>query len=488
MNIKTIKMRLPKSFFVAIVLLTISCSKSNSSTASGSGTNTTILPVDSTSDVSMYLTEPDKSALLKKQNIILDFATFTNSDPTIEVTETDTYQTIDGFGYALTGGSASLINQLPATDKAALLKELFLTDNSGIGISYLRISIGASDMSAAAFTYDDLATAQTDSALGSFSIDAERTDLIPLLKQILAINPSIKILGSPWSAPAWMKTNNSLKNGSLKPECYDVYARYFVKYIKAFKAEGINIDAITTQNEPLNANNNPSMVMQATEQIDFIKNNLGPQFKTAGISTKIIAYDHNADKPEYPIQVLQDTGAAKFIDGSAFHLYNGAIAALSQVHMAAPNKNIYFTEQYTSNSGSFESTMLWHITNLVIGATRNWSRNVLEWNLASDASWGPHTVGGCSDCMGALTIGSTVTRNVSYYIIGHASKFVMPGSIRIGSTTLGSLPNVAFKRADGKKVLIVMNTGSTAQKFNIKYNGKAISASLNKDAVATFIW
>lgn len=441
-------------------------------------------------DVQLWVTTADQSALLKKQNVSLLFNTGINAFPVIEVNSNETFQTIDGFGYTLTGGSASLINGLSLDKKEALLQELFGTDSGSIGVSYLRISIGASDLSDAPFTYNDMDAGKTDPELKFFSIDRERTDLIPVLKRIIAINPDIKILGSPWTAPTWMKTNNAYIGGSLKPQYYSVYAQYFVKYIQAMKAEGITIDAITIQNEPLHGGNNPSMLMQASEQADFIKNHLGPAFEAAAISTKIIIYDHNADRPDYPLAILSDPEAKKYVDGSAFHLYGGSINALSQVHNAHPDKNIYFTEQWVGGPGNFGGDLQWHINNLIIGATRNWSRNVLEWNLASDPDYRPHTQGGCTSCLGALTISgsASIKRNVAYYIIGHASKFVPPGSVRIGSTNSTTLPNVAFKTPQGKYVLIVLNNGSASQNFNIKINGKLVSSSLNQGAVGTYMW
>jgi len=178
------------------------------------------------------------------------------------------------------------------------------------------------------------------------------------------------------------------------------------------------------------------------------------------------------------------------IDGSAFHLYSGNINTMSMVHEKYPDKNIYFTEQYTASTGNFVSDLQWHIQTLIIGATRNWSKNVIEWNLASDPELGPHTVGGCSTCLGALTIsgGSVAKRNVSYYIIAHASKYVRPGAVRISSTDFGDLPNVAFKNADGSKVLVVLNNTGTTQTFNILFNGKIVTSMLEGGAVATYIW
>ena len=441
-------------------------------------------------EAAFWLTTGNRSALLQKQNQPLVFAEGANTYPTIEIDTTQTFQTIDGFGFTLTGGSATLINKLNEGTKEALIKELFSTDNNAIGISYLRVSIGGSDLSAEPFTYNDLPAGQTDPTLQKFSMEREKADLIPVLKKIIAIFPQIKILGSPWTAPPWMKDNNSYIGGSLKPEHYGTYAQYFVKYIRAMQAEGITIDAITIQNEPLHPGNNPSMYMPAGDQAVFIKNHLGPAFRAAGIKTKIILYDHNLDRPDYPISILNDPEAKKYVDGSAFHLYAGTINVLSQVHDAHPDKHVYFTEQWMGGPGNFARDLKWHIDTLIIGATRNWSRNVLEWNLASDPAYQPHTdKGGCTTCLGALTIGGdTVTRNAAYYVIGHASKFVRPGSVRIYSNLVAGLPNVAFKTPDGGKALIIINTGSANQTFNIKFSGKIITSSLEPGAVGTFTW
>ncbi len=460
-----------------------SCSKKTSGNVLPVNPVAPVTPVKT--DVSMWLTTPDRQSLLQKQNLSLLFGSTTNTNTTINVDTTTQYQSIDGFGFALTGGSASLINALPSSQQDALLRELFATDSTSIGISYLRISIGASDLSATDFTYDE---STGDVNLQNFSIDVEKTDLIPVLKKILAINPSIQIIAAPWTAPTWMKTNNSFSQGSLNTNYYDVYAQYFVKYIQAMQQQGITINAITPQNEPLNANNNPSMVMQPNEQDNFVKNNLGPAFKTAGLTTKIVVYDHNADRTDYPMDILADQAAYPYVDGSAFHLYAGDISALTPVHNAYPNKNLYFTEIYTASTGTFSGDLSWHINNIIIGATRNWCRNVIEWNLASDPNFGPHTNGGCSTCQGAITIGSFISRNVSYYIIAHASKFVRPGAVRIASDNETTLPNVAFKNTDGSKVLIVLNTAANAQTFNIKFNSKIVSTTLDAGAVATYKW
>lgn len=451
-------------------------------------------PPAGSNDIDFWLTRGDQSALLQKQSTVLTFGTSNNGYATINVDSDQKFQTIDGFGYTLTGGSATLINGLPAATKANLLQELFGNGNDAgsIGISYLRISIGASDLNSTSFTYDDMPPGQTDPTLANFSLDPDKafgTGLIPLLKEILAINPNIKILATPWSAPVWMKDKDSFIGGSLKPECYGIYANYFVKYIQQMKAEGITIDAITPQNEPMHDGNNPSMKMTASQQAEFIKNHLGPAFQTAGLSTKIIIWDHNCDMPEYPISILNDAAARPFVDGSAFHLYAGNINVLSQVHAAFPGKNLYFTEQYTASNGDFGGDLKWHLRNVIIGSMRNWSRNALEWNLANDPSFGPHTPGGCNVCKGALTITtSSYSRNVSYYIIAHASKFVPPGSVRIASEENGGLLTVAFLTPSNKKVMIVLNEGNSAVSFNLKYKDKWAVATMPANSVGTFTW
>jgi len=440
--------------------------------------------------VEAWVTSPATNVLFEKQNTSLNFVSATNQFPTIAVDTTTTYQTIDGFGNCLTGGSATLLNRMDNASRAQILKELFATDSKNIGISYLRVSIGASDLSNHLFTYDDMPAGQTDVNMEKFSLETEKADLIPVLKEIVAINPNIKIMGSPWSAPTWMKTNNSFKGGSLKSEYFDAYAKYFVKYIQGMKAEGITIDAITIQNEPLHPGNNPSMYMPAADQAEFIKKSLGPAFEAAGIKTKIIVYDHNADRIDYPLQILNDPEAAKYVDGSAFHLYGGTIEELSKVHNAFPNKNLYFTEQWVGAPGNLAGDLTWHVRTLIIGGTRNWCRNVLEWNLAADPQNDPHTdQGGCDQCLGSITInGNAVTRNPAYYILAHASKFVRPGSVRIDSDLPGNLPNVAFKTPDGKKVLIVLNDNASVQSFNIKFKNKSVTTSLPQGAVGTFVW
>lgn len=443
-------------------------------------------------EVTAFITSSDQQYLLKEQTGLRFSGTNANGYTTITIDPAQVFQPVEGFGYTLTGGSAQLINAMSAAARKQLLQEIFGAGSQQLGVSYLRISIGASDLNATVFSYDDVAAGETDIPLSRFSLAPDMaggTGLIPLLKEILQINPKLAIMAAPWSPPAWMKDNGASKGGSLLPAYYSVYAQYFVKYIQAMKAAGIPIVAITPQNEPLHPGNNPSLKMLAEEQRDFIKNHLGPAFAAANIHTKIVVYDHNCDRPDYPLTILADTAAARYVHGSAFHLYAGDISALTTVHEAAPDKAIYFTEQWTGSKETFDNNLRWHIKNVIIGAMRNYSRTALEWNLANDTAYQPHTPGGCTQCKGAFTIhGNDVKRNVAYYIIAHASRFVPAGAIRIGSNSEGNFHSVAFKRPDGRTVVIVLNDNNTETSFNLRYQNKQAVAVLPAASVGTYIF
>src|SRR5271155_5209303 len=291
-------------------------------------------------DARLWLTTPDRTALVALQPGPLHFSSEAGPSPVLTVDDAQHFQSIDGFGFALTGGSAQLLMRMSAPQRAALLGVLFTTGDNGIGVSYLRLSIGSSDMNERVFSYDDLPPGETDVEMAKFDLGPDRADVIPVLKEILAIQPDIKILGSPWSAPAWMKTNDDVRGGELKPEYYAAFAKYLVKYVEAMRAEGIAIDAITVENEPLNPKNTPSMVVFAKQEDTFIAHDLGPAFAKAGIRTKILVYDHNPDVLSYPLSILGDPDASKYVDGTAFHLYGGDASLLTRVHDAYPRKNL----------------------------------------------------------------------------------------------------------------------------------------------------
>lgn len=441
-------------------------------------------------NASMWLTTADRQTPLAPSEVPLANHGATQPGQVITVDPKHTFQTMDGFGFALTGGSAQLLMRMDAEKRAAILREVFSPAQDGIGVSYIRLSIGASDMNDHVFSYDDLPEGQTDQTMAHFSVDPDRADVIPVMKQILAINPTIKILASPWSAPLWMKTTGLAQGGVLKPEDFPAYALYLTKYVQAMQAEGIRITTLTIQNEPLNEKNTPSMLMLGEEQDVFVRENLGPAFRTAGLRTGIVLYDHNLDHPLYVLDILRDKAAAQYVDGSAWHLYGGKVDAMTQVHDAFPNKNIYFTEQSTTERNGSTTPIAAPVARVMIGVSRNWSRNILLWNLAADPENGPHTDnGGCAGCRGALTIsGNDVSRLLAFYTMAHVSKFVPAQSVRIGSNTSETLPNVAFRTPEGKTVLVVSNPTDKAQSFAIREGSRVWNSSLDRGAAATYVW
>ncbi|MDY0344810.1 MAG: glycoside hydrolase family 30 beta sandwich domain-containing protein [Lentimicrobium sp.] len=452
-------------------------------------------PAGDTNRVQIYLTRGDQTKLFCKEAGLVFRKDAPTGYPIIVVDTAQRFQEMEGFGAALTGSSAYLINKrLDGNARTNLLNELFYPDK-GIGLSYLRLTMGASDFSLSDFTYDDMPAGETDFNLDHFSLSQDKEDVLPVLKQIIQIAPDIPLLGSPWSPPAWMKTNGSLKGGKLKPECYAVYSDYFVKYIQAMKAEGLTIDAVTIQNEPLHFTANyPCMEMQAEEQLDFIKNYLGPKFVAAGLDTKIITYDHNWDKPEYPMTILDDAAARQYVAGSAFHAYAGDVSAMTVVHNAHPDKALYFTEiSGGAWATDFAGNLMWNMRNIFIGTTRNWSKNALLWNLALNENYGPQN-NGCNNCRGVITINSVtgaVIKNVEYYALAHFSKFVRPGAVRVSTEVpgiAGETGAVAFQNSDGSKVMIIANYAGEMKSYTVKQQGKIFIATVPPTSVVTLVW
>src|SRR6059036_2465240 len=412
----------------------------------------------------------------------------------IVVDEATTYQEMVGFGAAITDASAWLIqNKLTQSEREALLQDLF-GRNPGLGLSFTRLTMGASDFSLHQYSYDDLPTGQTDSTLAHFSIDSNRAYLLPVVQRALAINPQLRIMASPWSPPGWMKTTGSLIQGTLRPEAYGPLAEYFRRYIEAYRAEGVPIYAITVQNEPhYEPANYPGMRLEPPARAWFIGQYLGPLFARSGIGTIILDWDHNWDEYQSPLQVLADTAAPRYIAGVAWHCYAGEVSAQTTVHDAHPDKDAYFTECSGGEwSPIFADNLKWFVRTLMIGATRGWAKGVILWNLALDENHGPHT-GGCGDCRGVVTIASAsgaVTRNVEYYALAHASRFTRVGARRIASTSgVAGVETVAFRNADdGSKVLLALNTSTAPQSLAIRWAGKWFRYTLAAGAVVTFVW
>ena len=448
-------------------------------------------------DVAVWLTTSDGRKLLARQ-ADLRFGTSTAGvQGTIDVDTATRYQEMVGFGAAFTGSSAWLIQyRMSGAQRDALMRELFGRDSAtgGLGLSWMRLPMGASDFSLHDYSYDDMPAGQSDTTLSRFSVDSDRVYILPTVKQALAINPQLKIVASPWSPPGWMKTTGSLIQGTLKPEYYPAFARYFQKFIQAYAAEGVPIYAVTLQNEPhYEPGDYPGMRLDETQRATLIGQHVGPLFAREGIGTIILDWDHNWDEPNSPLTVLADATARQYVSGVAWHCYGGNVSAQAQVHDAHPDKDAYFTECSGGNwAPNFADNLKWFTQKLVIGSVRGWSRGVALWNLALSEKHGPHT-GGCSDCRGVVTIDSSsgsVTRNEEYYALGHASRFVRPGARRIGSNSgVVGLEDVAFHNADdGSKVLVVVNTATEARTFFVRQGGHGFVYTLPAGAVATFRW
>ncbi len=435
------------------------------------------------------MTTGDERKLLAHEPDVSFSATTSASLPTIAVDDS-MYQEMVGFGAAITDASAININRLDSLSREALLRDLFDPD-SGIGLSFARLTIGASDFSPRHYSFDDMPPGQRDPGLTRFSIEPNRSDVLPVVQRALAINPHLKIMASPWSAPGWMKTSGSLIKGTLWPNAYGLFAKYLVRYVDAYDSVGVPIYALTVQNEPhFEPSNYPGMRLDPPDRARLIGHDLGPLLARRPKAPLILDWDHNWDEPSSPLRVLHDTIASRYIAGVAWHCYNGEVAAQGQVHDSFPAKDAYFTECSGGDwSPKFADNLVWNVRTLIIGAPRNWAKGVLLWNLALDELHGPYT-GGCANCRGVVTINSqtgAITRNVEYYALAHASRFVRPGAKRIGSSTgVAGLESVAFRNPDTSTVLIVVNTVTEERRFAVRVAGKGFVYVLPAGAVATF--
>jgi len=444
--------------------------------------------------VNVWLTTPNQANLLSPQQN-LTFGGVGSNSTTITVNDAQTYQQMVGFGASLTDSSAWLIaNKMSQSQRNQLMTNLF-DPNNGIGLDFLRQPMGASDLALNEYTYDDVPSGQSDPNLSNFSISHDNAYIIPVLKQALQLNPNLKIMATPWTAPAWMKSNDSLEQGSLNASDFQVYAQYFVKFIQAYQAQGIPIYAVTPQNEPGNNNRMPTMPMSASDETNFIANNLGPTFAQNGIKTQILGYDHNWDNPGYPTTIMSNGTAASYTSGTAWHCYAGSPSAMTNFHNSYPNKDIYETE---CSGGTWEGSN-WpngfqNTVELGINSARNWAKSVVRWGLALDPNGNPHvnSPDSCNGCRGIVSIdqnSGNVTYNSDYYGLGHFSKFVAPNAYRIDSNSFGggNIEDVAFKNPDGSKVLVVYNGGGT-NTFQVNWNNEAFSYTLPAGATATFKW
>lgn len=455
-------------------------------------------------DVTIYTTTNTRSQDFTKG--FIDFSTKFNMSPnTITLDPTQKFQTMDGFGAAITGSTCYNLMKMSKEDRTKFLTETF-SDEKGMGMNYIRIAIGCSDFSLSEYTCWDKEGKE------NFALQFEEKQyILPVLKEILAINPSIKIMGSPWTPPKWMKVNNltdlkpfdSWKSGQLNPKHYQDYGWYFVQWLQAMKKEGITVSSITVQNEPLNRGNSASLYMTWQEQQAFIKQALGPQLKAAALETKIYAFDHNynydniADQNDYPVKIYNDAGAASYIAGAAFHNYGGDKAELLDIHNQRPDKELVFTETSIGewNEGrNLEKRLMEDMREVALGTVNNWSRAVIVWNLMLDTDKGPNREGGCQTCYGAVDISKSnfknITRNSHYYIVGHLSSVVKSGAVRIGAKgyTAEGLVYTAFQNKDGSYAIVLLNDAEENRKITISDSKNHFSYEVPAKSVVSYRW
>jgi glucosylceramidase len=442
------------------------------------------------SGVQAWVTTPDQAQLLSRQPDV-EFGDH-GAALTVTVDDRREFQTMAGFGASFTESAAVLVHdRLAAPDREVLMRRLFHRE-AGIGLSLLRQPMGASDFALANYTYDDVP--DRDPTLAAFSVARDEAAVVPLLLEALRLNPRLTVMATPWSPPAWMKSSRSLIGGTLEPASYEPYARYFVRFVQEYAARGIPVSAVTVQNEPhYSPAGYPGMLLTADEEAEFVGRHLGPALAAAGTGTRILAFDGNWDGSARALEVLAHPVAGPFLSGTAYHCYAGDPSRQDEVHDRHLDKAIYLTECSGGEwSPDFATNLRWGVHTLIIEAVRHWASGVVLWNIALDQDAGP-TNGGCQDCRGVVTVNTVTGRvgyNVEYYVLGHASKFVLPGAARLASTShgSGSIETVAFRNPDGAHVLIVLNSAGVAQTFGVACSGRSFRSQLPAGAVATFTW
>lgn len=468
----------------------LGCPGGTSSMSSSSSTSIVapILNVDAT------VTTATKSSLLAPYPSFTlgNLPSGTTFETVLTIDPSFTDQVIEGFGASMTESSALVIQGLAPEHRTEVMNNLFSED--GIRMSYLRLAMGASDFATSNYSYSDIVDPQTgtDMTLANFSIARDEEAIIPQTLVAKQLNPQLSLMGSPWSAPAWMKSNGSMNGGTIKDEFIDVYANYFVKFVEAYQAKGLTIDSVTIQNEPLyQTAGYPTMEMSANQHI-ALTIAIGEQFEANDIDSKILIFDHNWNLASYANTVMNNTDVQRYAAGAAYHCYGGDYTIQQSFRNQFPTKGLWFTE--CSGGGwatDFGANLMWQTKNLFIGSMNYGSKSVLLWNLALDEEGGPKN-GGCQNCRGVVTIATTgeVTYNEEYYTLGQFSKFVMPGAVRIGSSfskTLGNtLSSIAFRNPNGDHVVVILNE-SYAATINIKLGASEGIFSAPGRSVSTLV-
>ena len=425
--------------------------------------------------------------------------------PMIYLHPEQTLQQMEGFGAAITGSSAYNLMQMTPEDRHQFLLDTF-SPQQGAGHSYIRVPIGCSDFSLSEYTCCDTP------GIENFALTGEETEyIIPVLKEILAINPAIKIMGSPWTCPKWMKVSDleslqpydSWTGGQLNPACYADYGTYFVNWIKAFEKEGIPVYSVTPQNEPLSRLNSASLYMGWKEQQAFVRDALGPQLRKAGLPVKIYTFDHNYDydriagEEQYPLRIYEDPKAAGYLSGAAYHNYSGDVHELDRIHQARPDKELIFTEASIGrwNDGrNLKNRLVEDMNYLGIKNIENWCNGIIVWNLMLDSDGAPNREKGCQSCYGAVDIDNTdyktITRNSHFYVISHLSKVVQPGAYHIvgNGPELDMIDYCAFRNPDGSLACIVTNASDEPQQVIINDGKRNFAKMMPPLSVTSFKW
>jgi glucosylceramidase len=463
------------------------------------------------SSVQVILTTVDKVHLLEEQTP-LDFVKKAEAETVIVVDENKKYQQMLGFGSAFTDASAQLLTQALTPEELDKLWVQLFDPDRGIGVSFLRLGIGASDLSPQLYSYEDVP--------GQFSIehDVKELPVIPLVKKAMELNPSLQVMGTPWSPPAWMKKNHSMIRGWLDSQHQADFANYLVKTVQAWQNEGLKVYAITVQNEPKNDNEfttslfglfpeDPALPFAEVDEQTFIGHYLGPAFEEAGLQTKILLWDHNYRQAGHNMvqevmTVFNDVEARKYTAGAAFHCYSeGSPSELAEIVERFPEKEIAMTECSSGTWLTWEDQFFGDASEWIIGPIRSGARVVLKWGLALDDHHGPYLKdykGSCNGCIGAVQVHNNPDGSYNgqwsfdrdYYILGQISKFVQPGAYRIDSNESADhlIRNVAFENADGSKVLYVLNLDKKPRSYVVRTSSGSFSYDMPAQSVVTFKW
>ncbi|HEY2471105.1 MAG TPA: chitobiase/beta-hexosaminidase C-terminal domain-containing protein [Terracidiphilus sp.] len=471
--------------------------------AAVSGTYT----ISEVSAVSVVLSTDDRKNLMAAQPSVNFSATLPGASANIiSVDETQQYQAIDGFGAAMTDSAAYLMHEVvPSGNLPGVMSDLFTRDGNGIGISFIRNPMGASDIARSVYSFDDVPAGQSDPTLARFSIAHDQSDIIPLLVQAKQLNPQLKIMANPWSPPGWMKdpatvSPVSMMGGSLLLTSTNetAFANYFVKYIQAYQAAGIPIDYISLQNEPMYVTSSyPSMGMDSATQTSVLRDYVLPALTNANLTSQVFVWDHNWDTASYPEAVLGDPTiqASPLVAGTAWHGYGGPTGAQQTVQNIYPTKGTWETEHSGGTWVTFPDQFITDFVEIT-HVMRNASKSFVKWSLALDETLGPNltqdaALGGCNTCTPLITVNSktgAVTKDIEYYTIGHYSKYALPGARRIYSSNSNGIVSVAFLNPDGSKALIAFNNTAASNSFYVQWGTQAFPYTLPAFAAATFTW